>query len=38
LNEMKDGLEIIKSYLQKKVNEETLVYLDGNKILHRYIR
>jgi Trp operon repressor len=38
LNEMKSGMEILKSYLQKKVNEETLAYLDGNKILQKYIR
>ena len=38
LNEMKSGLEILKSYLQKKVNEATLGYLDGNKILQKYIQ
>ena len=38
LNEMKSGMDILKSYLQKKVNEETLAYLDGNKILQKYIK
>jgi Trp operon repressor len=38
LNEMKSGMDILKSYLQKKVHEETLAYLDGNKILQKYIR
>ena len=38
LNEMKSGLEVLKSYLQKKVNEATLGYLDGNKILQKYIQ
>ena len=38
LNEMKSGMDILKSYLQKMVNEETLAYLDGNKILQKYIK
>ena len=38
LNEMKSGMDILKSYLQQKVHEETLAYLDGNKILQKYIR
>ena len=36
--EREGGLEVLKSYLQKKVNEATLGYLDGNKILQKYIQ
>ena len=38
LNEMKSGMEILKSFLQKKVHEEILAYFDGDKILQKYIR
>jgi hypothetical protein len=37
IQEMKSGIEVLKSYLQKKINEATWEFLDKNKSVLKYI-
>ena len=38
LKEIKDGIEVVKSYLQKKINESTMPFLERHISLFKYIR
>ena len=38
LKEIKDGIIVIKSYLQKKINESTMPFLERNLSLFKYIK
>ena len=38
LKEIKEGIEVVKSYLQKKVNESTMPFLERHISLFKYIR